>query len=87
MEIFSVRQAATYTNLSKSSRDPKRKGLVYLLEVDGQTMLALRDGLPISKHDSIRFAAFEAGKSFDALKKMILAVDKLNRQEWSPLKG
>jgi hypothetical protein len=69
------------------NRDPKTSGLVHLLENDGQTMLALPDGSPISKQDAMRFAAFETGKSFDAVKKMILSIDTLKRREWSPLAG
>lgn len=63
------------------NRDPKTSGLVHLLENDGQTMLALTDGSPISKQDAMRFAAYQTGKSFEAVKKMILSIDALNRQE------
>jgi hypothetical protein len=69
------------------NRDPKASGLVHLLENDGQTMLALPDGSSISKQDAMRFAAFETGKSFDAVKKMILSIDTVNRREWSPSAG
>jgi hypothetical protein len=52
----------------------------YLLQRNGITEIRLRPGKLISKNLAIKIAAFQINKSFQAVKKMIAAVEAVNRE-------
>jgi hypothetical protein len=52
----------------------------YLLQRNDITEIRLRSGQRISKNIAIKLAAFQINKSFQAVKKMIAAIEAVNRE-------
>jgi hypothetical protein len=52
----------------------------YLFQRNGITAIRLRPGKRISKNIAIKIAAFQINKSFQAVKKMIAAIEAINRE-------
>lgn len=52
----------------------------YLFQRDGITEIRLRPRTRVSKNIAIKIAAFQINKSFQAVKKMIAAVEAVNRE-------
>ena len=63
------------------NRDLRNGQKVFLIELDGVTEFELRDGAAVSKENAIKIAAFEISKSSTAVKKMLIKLDRINREQ------
>jgi hypothetical protein len=57
----------------------KREQDYLLLQRNDSTEITLRPGKRVSKNIAIKIAAFQINKSFQAVKKMVAAIEAVNR--------